>query len=310
MCCLFGLFDYQGSLSRRQKERILSALSVAAEERGTDATGIAYNDEGSLKVFKRCLPAHLLWFRVKDDTKVVMGHTRMATCGDIRQRKNAHPFFGKAGETCFALAHNGVLSNDRRLRRELQLPATRIETDSYIAAQILETASAVNFSALADMAQLLEGSFSITVMTDRDELFFVKGNNPMAIYHYEKLGLYLYASTESILKAAIRQMPVKLGRAAKINIDSGEILKIDAEGRITRGQFDDSKLFTSTYSSRSWGHWFLNEPAWYQTASDESNYLNDLKAVAACHGIWPEDVDAMLKDGATVDEIEELIYGC
>lgn len=310
MCCLFGMIDYGGQLSRKQKSKILSALSIAAEERGTDATGIAYNADDSLKIYKRPLPAHLLWFKVPEDCKVVMGHTRMTTQGSERYNANNHPFPGTVGTTSFALAHNGVLTNDKLLRRELNLPATRIETDSYIAVQILETASEVSFATLADMAELLQGSFCVTVMTDKDELYFVKGNNPMTIFHYEKLGLYLYASTEDILKAAIRQIPIKLGRATKIRIDSGEILKIDAEGKISRGQFDDSKLFTSAYNSRSWGHWFLNEPAWYQTASDEASYLNDLKAVAACHGIWPEDVDAMLADGATVDEIEELIYGC
>lgn len=307
MCCLFGIYDYAGNLSRKQKTKILSVLSVACEERGTDATGIAYN-AGGLKIYKRPLPAHLMWFRVYEDTKVVMGHTRMTTQGSERFNANNHPFTGKAGETSFALAHNGVLTNDKLLRKEHGLPTTRIETDSYVAAQILETASEVSFATLADMAEMLEGSFTISVITDKDELFFVKGNNPMCIYYYEKSGVFIYASTESILKNAIRQIPVKLGRATKIRIDSGEILKIDAEGHITRGQFDDSKLFTSSY--RSWGSWFLSEPAWYRNASEEPSYLDDLKAVAAMHGIWPEDVDAMLADGATVDEIEELIYGC
>lgn len=42
MCCLFGFYDYGHSLSAKQKSRLVSALSVAAEARGTDATGIAY----------------------------------------------------------------------------------------------------------------------------------------------------------------------------------------------------------------------------------------------------------------------------
>ena len=42
MCCLFGFYDYGRSLSAKQKSRLVSALSVAAEVRGTDATGIAY----------------------------------------------------------------------------------------------------------------------------------------------------------------------------------------------------------------------------------------------------------------------------
>ena len=55
MCCLFGILDYGGKLSRKEKTKILSVLSVACEERGTDATGIAYNTGGSLKVYKRPL---------------------------------------------------------------------------------------------------------------------------------------------------------------------------------------------------------------------------------------------------------------
>ena len=51
MCCLFGILDYGGKLTRKEKTKILSVLSVACEERGTDATGIAYNSGGAMKVF-------------------------------------------------------------------------------------------------------------------------------------------------------------------------------------------------------------------------------------------------------------------
>lgn len=122
MCCLFGILDYGHKLSRKEKTKILSVLSVACEERGTDATGIAYNSGGSLKVYKRPLPAHLLWFKVYEDTNLVMGHTRMTTQGSERYNQNNHPFSGQAGNTSFALAHNGVLSNDKRLRRQYDLP--------------------------------------------------------------------------------------------------------------------------------------------------------------------------------------------
>ncbi len=48
MCCLFGFVDYGHHLSRKQRSRLLSVLSTACEERGTDATGIAYNAAGNL----------------------------------------------------------------------------------------------------------------------------------------------------------------------------------------------------------------------------------------------------------------------
>ena len=37
-----------------------------------------------------------------------------------------------------ALAHNGVLYNDKELRREQHLPLTSIETDTYVAVQLLK----------------------------------------------------------------------------------------------------------------------------------------------------------------------------
>lgn len=53
MCCLFGFVDYGHRLTRKQRLRLLSTLSTACEERGTDATGIAYNFGGKLHIFKR-----------------------------------------------------------------------------------------------------------------------------------------------------------------------------------------------------------------------------------------------------------------
>ena len=53
MCCLFGIYDYGHSLTAAQKKRLVSALAIASEDRGTDATGIAYNHSGHLTVYKR-----------------------------------------------------------------------------------------------------------------------------------------------------------------------------------------------------------------------------------------------------------------
>ena len=64
--------------------------------------------------------------------------TRMATQGSELVNINNHPFPGMAGQTHFSLAHNGVLTNDKTLRKKYKLPATKVETDSYVAVQLLE----------------------------------------------------------------------------------------------------------------------------------------------------------------------------
>ena len=137
MCCLFGVVDYSRQLTARQKNRIVAALAAASEARGTDATGVAFISERRMCIHKEPLPGHRMKFRIPTDAPVIMGHTRLATQGKASKNRNNHPFLGK-GEHEFALAHNGILFNDRDLRKELRLPTTRIETDSYIAVQILE----------------------------------------------------------------------------------------------------------------------------------------------------------------------------
>ncbi len=309
MCCLFGLHNYKNTLSQKQKNKILSVLSTACEARGTDATGISYHDGNGLKVYKRPLPAHLMRFRVPDTANIIMGHTRMTTQGSEKWNPNNHPFPGKVKNQRFALAHNGVLYNDRDLKKKHRLPESRIETDSYVAVQLLEQSGELNFSSLRHMAEELEGTFTITVLSEKNELYFVKGDNPMCIYHYPELGLYLYASTEEILKKALKQMPFALGKPERIDLYCGQILCIDAEGHQSRSSFDDSKLFDG-FSNPSWYRWPGYQPRKSSTAVKD-NYVEDLKAVAPYYGYDPEQIDELLDEGFSAEEIEEVLHcGC
>lgn len=305
MCCLFGFVDYGHQLSRKARHRLLSILSTACEDRGTDATGIAYNFDGRQHIFKRPIPAHLMWYRVPVEATAVMGHTRMTTQGSALRNENNHPFRGRAGDTNFALAHNGILYNDKILQKEFKLPATKIETDSYVAVQLVEKFGKMDFEGLQAMAEELEGSFTITALTEKDELYFVKGNNPMCIYHYPAAKLYVYASTEEILKKAMLQAQLRLGKAERINLFSGELLRIDARGKITRSHFDDNRLYSAF--SFPWSRWESHETV-KRPYADGSDYLDDLKSVAVFYGLYPEDIDALIEDGMDPMEIEEMLY--
>lgn len=86
----------------------------------------------------------------------------------IKQRDDLHQFLvqfarDKLGIT-YALAHNGVLWNDKELRIAENLPLTSVETDSYIAVQLLEQQKALDFDSLKAMAEKVEGSFVFTVL--------------------------------------------------------------------------------------------------------------------------------------------------
>ena len=109
MCCLFGLIDYQGGLSYQQRKRIIRALAIEGEQRGTDATGYAWYHNGRIIIKKSSKAAHEYQVHMPRDVKVVMGHTRLTTQGNYHNNRNNHPFMGHCKENSFALAHNGII---------------------------------------------------------------------------------------------------------------------------------------------------------------------------------------------------------
>lgn len=298
MCCLFGIIDYKNTLTPKQLNKITAVLSRACEARGTDATGISYNHNGSLKIYKKPVAAHKMKYQIPFGVHTIMGHTRMMTQGDEKNNYNNHPFYGSTSNTDFALAHNGVLHNDTILRAIEELPDTKIETDSYIAVQLIEKMKTLDTDSLKYMAEQLEGSFTITVMDQKDNLYFVKGDNPMCIYRFKSKGIYVYASTEEILIKALKRMPFRFGLYEMVDVASGEILKIDKNGSCSKSYFDDSNLITYNYYPRAFG--FMH------TGNDE--YLETLKCIATTHGISENYIDYLLEEGFTTDDIEDLIY--
>lgn len=296
MCCLFGVIDYGHSFTGKQKAKIVHALATASEVRGTDATGIAYNSGGKLHIYKRPVPGHKLSVCIPDETSVIMGHARMTTQGDGSRNYNNHPFQARAGRTAFALAHNGVLHNDRILRRSLKLPRTNIETDSFIAAQLLQKQKALNFDSLKYMAETVEGSFAFTVLDERDNLYFVRGDNPLSLIHYPERELYLYASTAQILRSALCHIPYQLGVSEWVELDSGGLLKIGPDGSQQRAYFHFNYPFTWP-----WLHFPVRRRI-------QDDYIQDLKSVAGAYGLSPDQIDRLLDSGYTLEEIEEFLY--
>ena len=309
MCCLFGIIDYGKSLTPVQRSRMLSILADECEARGTDATGIAYNSKGKLRIYKRPRPAHEMRFLLPQDASVVMGHTRMTTQGKASKNINNHPFPGNTGSQSFALAHNGVLYNDMQLRKSLRLPRTRIETDSFVAVQLIEQKRVLNFDSLKYMAEQVEGSFSFTVLDERNTLYLVKGENPLCVYHYPKKGIYIYASTEEILHRAVWQMWELHGRPIPVSIACGDILQIQPNGQISSSTFNTDCLLPKWFYPRSYS---MCNPSYKSshTFNDnaEQEYISELQQIAPSFGYTAEEVHGLIREGFSPEEIEEWLY--
>ncbi len=291
MCSLFGIIDYGSVLSARENNKILAVLSRECEVRGTDATGIAYNFRNNIHVYKRPVAARKMHFRIPNGVNVVMGHTRMATQGEAKQNRNNHPWATPG----LALAHNGVLWNDRILREVEELPYTLIETDSYIAVQLLEKQKPLNFQTIQEMAEKVQGSFVFTILDRQDNLYFVRGDNPLAIFCYDDF--YLYASTEMILDRAEKYLGLQHG--GEIITREGDILRIDRQGHC---------LFSGFRVTNHRSCWEGIFPYWNELEENTESNSNYLIDVAKAMGIPSDDVRLLLRCGCSADEIEELLY--
>ena len=300
MCAIFGLLDYKGQLTAAQRLRTIKVLGTAAEVRGTDATGIAFFQRDRLCIQKAAKPAHKMKYRIPASVRIIMGHTRLTTQGNASHNQNNHPFPGKAGNTAFALAHNGVLTNELELRKQYHLPETDIETDSYLAVQLIEQQKEVSPRSLSQMAELLEGHFTFTVL-EQDSLYFIKGNNPLTIYQFPTLGLYLYASTMEILDRALAMLGMEQEYQV-IQPKQGEILQIDHFGRQSKTMFKTDRIDWDWPYSRwdSFSAWTFPAP--------QQDYVEELKSIAKFYGYDEDFVDRLLAEGFAAEDIEDFIY--
>ena len=304
MCALFGYLDYGKLVPWRVLQKLVQALANASEVRGTHAAGIAYNCDDRLSIFKRPKPAHKLHFRISQGTAAVMGHTRLTTQGDQKHNFNNHPFRGHA-EIDFSLAHNGILCNDTTLRKQLNLPDTPIETDSYIAVQLIESQKELTFDSLRYAAEQVRGSFTFTVLDSANSLYIIKGDNPLHLIHFPTLGLYVYTSTKEIMNVAFRQMPVRFPQYEVIVVNDGELFRISADGTIERDHFtmhDDFTYFGRWYGS-SLCNWEKTLPT---SCSDDGDYMI-LIELSGYYGVDTEDIRYMREMGYSYDEIEDML---
>ncbi len=306
MCGLFGFSNYSND-KIKNLSILTNSLAEQSAVRGTDATGIAFTISGGINVIKDSKSAYRMDFKHSDDIKALIGHTRHSTQGSEKKNYNNHPFPAKCNNSRFALAHNGVLSNDKELRHKFKLPKTKIETDSYIAVQLIESQKLLDFDSIKYMAErTTEGSFSYSILDDKNNIWLVKGDSPLSILHFPKQKIYVYASTDEILYKSLIDFPLlfkslKSGDFEEVEISEGYILKICSNGDLEKSKFD-----YSYYCERNW--WNFGIKPYHSSVITQDSYIENLKSIACYQGFSSEIVDELLNNGFTLEEIEDYIY--
>ena len=128
MCGIYGVLSYKDKL--KDMNELVDLLGMESAERGTDATGVAYSILGNMKINKSAVSAYKFNPNIPKFVNAVIGHTRHSTQGDKCKNYNNHPWSEMVKNCQFALAHNGVLFNDKELQKKYNFKS-KIETDSF-----------------------------------------------------------------------------------------------------------------------------------------------------------------------------------
>ena len=181
-----GIVGYVGD---QQAQGVVVEGLRRLEYRGYDSAGVALVADGQIAADKRAGKLANLEKAIAEDTlpeaTTGIGHTRWATHGAPNDT-NAHPHIGAAGRV--AVVHNGIIENFAPLRAELEAEGVelRSETDTEIAAQLLERAvlaGADLTTAMQQVCQRLEGAFTLVAVDaeDPERVVAARRNSPLVV---------------------------------------------------------------------------------------------------------------------------------
>lgn len=130
----------------------------------------------------------------------------------------------------------------------------------------------------------------------------MKGSNPLALYHFSELGIYVYASTKEILENALQVVGFKYNHT-EIKLTDGEILQINSNGTAMKDTFEMAKKFEPF-----WNPYRFNSLEYYDWYDDfESEEKEMLLEYCKLFGVSEEDVKILLEYGFDCSTIEDLL---
>ena len=190
------------------------------QNRGYDATGYAcalrnkcirttraVSTDG-VPAFGKLKAMMLLQSSMESDAPSCIAHTRWATHG-TNTIENAHPH--QSFDKRFSVVHNGIVCNHLDLRQKLSVGAMASNTDteviSHLLAQMWSDRRSTNVdsdedtvhaleSLLAEVAEMVEGSFALAVLCADapDRVFCIRRNMPLLVAVNESSGTSMASS--------------------------------------------------------------------------------------------------------------------
>ena len=237
-----GIIGYNGT--KKCVPRLIGALE-ALEYRGYDSAGIAYIENGNVKISKEVGKIKNLKEIVDMNTNstIGIGHTRWATHGGVT-KDNAHPH--KIGK--ITLVHNGIIENYVDIKKAIEKKGYKYksETDTEIAAALLNSLYEENndmVKTLHEASKIIRGSYAFVVLVDElDEIYATRCASPMIVALSDD-GNYVASDVPAILAFTNKYMLldeydiVKLEKN-KITIYDKDLNEVKKEIKVYEGTMD------------------------------------------------------------------------
>ena len=156
------------------------------EYRGYDSAGVAYVQDGKMKVVKTKGRLQNLRDKLGDasqENTIGIGHTRWATHGEPSDI-NSHPHTNVSGS--LAVVHNGIIENFLKLKEWLQEKGVHFvsETDTEVVAHLVNYYYEGDLkTAVMKAVKMLEGSYALGVVTvkEPDRIVAVRKDSPLIV---------------------------------------------------------------------------------------------------------------------------------
>lgn len=232
MCGIFGISNL---VNENIYGSLLEDLYIMSESRGQDASGIAIEANDKLIVHKRRLPARTFirtaqYKKAIDSSKpfkFIIGHTRMETNGSSSAMSNNQPVV-KDG---FITVHNGIIVNDARLWADHPEMQRRYQIDTEVINSLLkifiDRGHALE-KALHTTTSLLEGAYSLAILTDKYEKLLLTTNTGSLYALVNKAGeMLLFASEKYYLNMILEKNYFENNMTKIKKVAPGEILIVD-----------------------------------------------------------------------------------
>jgi glutamine---fructose-6-phosphate transaminase (isomerizing) len=238
-----GIVGYVGD--RQAQDVVIEGLR-RLEYRGYDSAGVALVGDDRIvwakKAGKLANLEKVLSESPLPGSTTGIGHTRWATHGAPNDT-NAHPHLGNEGRV--ALVHNGIIENFAELRAEVEAAGheLRSETDTEIAAHLLESALSAGVTlteAMQRVCSRLEGAFTLVAVDAEDpsRVVAARRNSPLVVGIGEGEN-FIGSDVAAFIEHTREAMELGQDQIVTITRDDVEVIGFDgAPAEVTRYHVD------------------------------------------------------------------------